>query len=30
VQLDLPWVDFGDVTLRGRNTPLKVHGLTCD
>jgi len=29
VQLDLPWVDFGDVTLRGRNTPLKVHGLTC-
>jgi adenylate cyclase len=24
---DLPWIDFGEITLRGRNTPLHIHGL---
>jgi len=24
---DLPWLDFGEVTLRGRNTPRKLYGL---
>lgn len=24
---DLPWTDFGEIVLRGRNTPLRIHGL---
>jgi len=24
---DFPWIDFGEVTLRGRNTPLRLYGL---
>lgn len=24
---DLPWIDFGEITLRGRNTALHIHGL---
>jgi len=27
VPQDLPWLDFGEVSLRGRNTPLHIYGL---